>query len=102
MGRIGFGLRLDVQRRILTEHAEGVAVRSHLFKAIGWRLRHRIGFQTPHENAHTGNVVTARRVRRIHTPDVNGVRKPIERSVEQLERVAIAHIDCAADRDAGD
>ena len=95
---IGFGLRRDDQGRVLAEHAEGKAMWSGLFKAIGRRFRHRIALQAPHEEANAGDVGATGRQRRMNAAHVHRVRQPVEGPVEQVERVAVAQVDGAAAR----
>ena len=97
-----FRLRFDEQRRILTQHAERVAVRAGVLRAIGGRVRDRVRFEAPHENADGWDIVAADGAVRVDPPDIHRVCQRIERTVDQVQILHSSHDQpCGRDRDAG-
>src|SRR5262249_26353623 len=94
--RIGFGLRLRIERGVVAEEAVRVSVRHpFVLQASALPLRDRILSQPEDEQTNVRQIVTALRSRRPDAAHVNRVTEFVERPVNQIERVDAAQINRA-------
>src|SRR6266478_8253513 len=85
--------------RVVAECAERVAFRPAFLDAVRRRMGHAIRAQPPHKHANARNVASPSAAVRVDAPYIDGVREPVERSIEQIERAGTSDIDCSPARE---
>ena len=92
MGWLRFRLRPAIERRIISEDAEGEALRPFAFDAVSGCPRYAIWFEPPREQANRRNSVASDAALAVDSADINAVCESVERAIGAGERRAVAQV----------